>query len=232
MNIETRQTIYMGINFIFTPMPGLDRKTLNAFQNALDNAGVEFKNAEQTNERQITVTRETPTPLNISISAIPPALGQLIVISPRQGSTMEMFIKEIEAVINAYGLTWPVPGQVIHTDATFRDLFESTGLHAFQELWEDRLKQPKQALNPLGRPVLGGGLRLVMPPQPNDPTPTQIEVKIESYLQDSRKFFIETTLAWPQSLPPGVNLNPQLKLKQLDEYIEKSVLVFARGDQA
>lgn len=219
----------MGISYIFSPMPNLEKKALVQFQAALINSGVEFKRAEQTNEHQIMVVRDAPA-LNINVMMIPPAIGQIIVVSPQPGCIKEMFVKEVEAVLNAYSMVWTAPSQVVHSDATFRDLFEATEAHAFQELWEQRLKQPKQALKPLERPVLGGGLRLVMPSQPEDTIPTQIEVKIESYLQDSRKFFIETVFTWPQPMPSGADLNPQGKIQQLDDYIENSVIVFARGD--
>lgn len=229
MNTETRETVYMGINFVFSPMPVLNKPNQVRFQGALLETGIEFSKVEFPNEREMVIVREGPSPLHIRVATVQPAFGQLMVLMPSPGNTMDMFAKETEAIIKAYGQTWPAPKQVLHSDATFRDLFEATQTHAFQELWEKRLSQKQDALNVLGRKVLGGGLRLVMPPQPEDPVPMQIEIKIESFLQDSHKFFIETSFTWPQPMEPGVNLDPTVKLEQLDKYIENNVLTFALG---
>ncbi|MCL4506675.1 MAG: hypothetical protein M1434_13170 [Chloroflexi bacterium] len=229
MNTETRETVYMGINFVFTPRPILSKQSQVRFQGALLEAGIEFTKGEFPNENEMLIIRDGPSPLHIRVAVMQPAFGQLMVIMPSAGSTIEMFVKETEAVIMAYGQTWPPPKQVLNSDATFRDLFEATQDHAFQELWEKRLGQQQETLNILGRKVLGGGLRLVMPPQPDDPVPTQIELKIESFLQDSHKFFVETSFTWPQPMQPGIDLDPKVKLKQLDEYIENNVLNFALG---
>jgi hypothetical protein len=219
----------MGINFVFSPMPVLNRPNQVRFQGALLEAGVEFSKVEFPNEYEMIIAREGPSPLHIRVATVQPAFGQLMVLMPSPGSTIDMFSKETEAVIKAYGQTWPSPKQVLHSDATFRDLFEATQTHAFQELWEKRLDQQQETLNVLDRKVLGGGLRLVMPPQPEDAVPMQIEIKIESSLQDSHKFFIETSFTWPQPMEPGISLDPKNKLEQVDKYIENNVLAFALG---
>jgi hypothetical protein len=107
-------------------------------------------------------------------------------------------------------------------------LYETSAEHAFQELWEMRLRQPPDSLAVLGRPVLGGGLRFVMPPQPDDPEPVQIEVKIESFLRDTKKIFVETQFAWPSPMSPGAPF-PVNRLEQVNKYIEESVISFITG---
>jgi hypothetical protein len=53
--------------------------------------------------------------------------------------------------------------------------------------------------------VLGGGLRLVMPPVKEGAEPVQIEIKIESFFRESQKLFIETFFVWPQ--PSALSMN-------------------------
>ncbi|MCL5996611.1 MAG: hypothetical protein M1546_11245 [Chloroflexi bacterium] len=232
MNIETRQTLYVGINFFFSPMAIIDKHTYLNFQRALSECGIDFGRSEFT-EREIGIYRDSPIQFTVKVIAVgPPGVGQLLVLAPQFGGNLSLFAKEVEAVIKAFDNTWPMPRQIIRSDATVQDLFESNTSHAFQELWEVRLKQQPASLAPLGRPVLGGGLRLVMPPQPQDTGPTQIEIKIESFLTDSRKFFIETSFVWPQPLPLGTTLDPTSRLNQVNQFIEGNVIPFARGEQS
>jgi hypothetical protein len=181
-------------------------------------------------EREIAVIREIPTRLEIKVATIgPPAVGQLLIVAPHPGS-LDLFAKEVEAIVRAFDSTWPAKKrQIISCDATFRDLFEASAGHAFQELWETRLHQSLDSLAVLGRPVLGGGLRFVLPPLPDEPEPVQIEVKIESLLRDTKKIYVETQFKWPQPMPPEAPLDPSSRLKQIDKYIEGEVLSFIMG---
>jgi len=228
---DSRQTIHMGINLVLSPMPVISAQSRIDFQQSLVNHGIEVAKV-QFKEREIVVIRETPTDLEIKVAAIgPPSIGQLLILAPGRGHHIDLFSKEAEAIVEAFDSTWPVKQrQIISCDATLRDLFEASATHAFQELWEMRLHQPPDTLAVLGRPVLGGGLRFVMPPRPDDPEPSQIEVKIESFLRDTRKVFVETQFKWPQPMPPGAPLDPVKRLKQLDEYIEDKVISFIMGE--
>ncbi|MCZ7570984.1 MAG: hypothetical protein M5U01_20750 [Ardenticatenaceae bacterium] len=228
---DTRQTIYMGINFITSPEPIVDKRSHITFQQSLLTHGVDFDRAEQP-ERQIVVVREAPTRLLVKVVSTP-SIGQLLVVSedPRADLDLELFSRNVEATVAAFEATWPARNrQLIRSDATFRDLFETSAEHAFQELWEVRLHQPADSLAVLGRPVLGGGLRFVMPAQSNEADPVQIEVKIESFLQDSKKIFVETQFVWSQSAPPAVPLNGEQRLKQVDAYIGNTVIPFITGE--
>lgn len=141
---------------------------------------------------------------------------------------MEYFIQEAEQVIEAFEETWPVPQrQIIRRDVSLKCLYETTGDHAFQELWEERLGQSQDSLSAFGRPVLGGGLRFVMPPQPSDPA--QVEVKIESYLIDTRKMYVETQFVWSKPMPPGASFDPRDRLTEVDAYITDQVHSFIQG---
>lgn len=230
MNPESRVTIHMGINFVVSPMPTIDQQSSLSFQQSLVNYGIDFSKVEL-KEREILAVREAPTALEVRVAALgPPSVGQLVILAPDPRRPLDLFGKEAESVVKAFDSNWPQKRrQIISCDATLRDLYESSGEHAFQELWETRLRQSRDSLAVLGRPVLGGGLRFVMPPLPNDPEPLQIEVKIESFLRDTKKIYVETQFVWPSPMPPGRPLDAMSRLKQVDKYIEHEVVSFITG---
>lgn len=227
---ESRQTVHIGINFIVSSMPALDEKSKLRFQEFLHKRGIDFTQV-RFGEREILIGREVPTHLELKVTALgPPAMGQLLIVAPKSGCDSILFAKEAEAIVKAFDSTWPAKKrQIISSDVTFRDLFETTSEHAFQEIWEKRLGQSVDTLAVLGRPVLGGGLRFVMPPQPNEPDPVQIEVKIESFLRNTRKIYVETQFKWPHPTAPGEPLDPTNRLRQVDRYIEDEILAFMTG---
>jgi hypothetical protein len=236
MNPEASKIIHIGVNFVFAPGPTINRRKNLEFQNALLEQGVEFDRIEIL-EDAIAVTRESPGRLEIKVATgnVDPVgpVGQIIIVSPdptgASGDTSR-FIKDAEAVAEAFRSTWGAPHlQVLSCDAALRALFESSSDHAFQELWEIRLKQPSDSLVVLGRPVLGGGLRLVMPPLPDDPERLNIEVKIESYLQDTKLIFVEAQFVWPQPALPGEPLDPKSRIEQIDQYVENEIVSFITG---
>jgi hypothetical protein len=144
---------------------------------------------------------------------------------------MDLFIKEAEAAIEAYESVWPSPNrQIVHADATIRQLYETTSQHAFQELWENRLGQSAQTLSVFGRPIRGGGLRFVMDPVAED-LPVQIEVKIESFLRDTTKIFVETQFTWPIPSAPQSPFNLRERIEKMDSYIETHVQSFISGEK-
>jgi hypothetical protein len=231
MNTDSRQTIHIGINFVFSPLPAIDAQSKVRFQQSLLNSGIDFARTDSSKEREVFVLRETPTRLEIRVVAMPGApVGQLLVVSPDPKTELELFAKDAEAIVEAFEATWPAQNrQIISTDVTIRDLYEATGEHAFKELWEKRLKQAPTSLARLGHPVLGGGLRFVMPPRAEDPEPAQIEVKIESFLQDTKKMFVETQFVWPSPKAPGAPFEIKERLHQVDRYVEDNVELFIVG---
>jgi hypothetical protein len=229
MNPDSRDTIHLGINFIVSPPLTIDSESYLGFQKSLIEHGIQFTKSEV--EPAIAVIREKPTPLEVKVAAISGSpLGQLLIVAPHAMRDFMLFGMEAESVVEAFESTWPFEKrQVVSTDAAFRDLFDTSREHAFQELWETFLDQSPQKLAALGRPVLGGGLRFVMPPHPNEPEPVQIELKIESFLRDTKKIFIETQFKWPQPLQPGTRLDPVNRLREVNDYIEQSVIPLITG---
>jgi hypothetical protein len=222
----------MGVNFVISPPPLIDlRGSYLDFQKNLIASGVEFTNSVY-QERTIQVMRNGSSPLQITVGVLSPQIGQLVIVAPHPERPVSLFIKEASAIVEAFNQTWSAqPKQIISCDATIRDLYEATSDHAFIELWESRLSQNLDSLGAFGRPILGGGLRFVMPPLPNESEPTQIEVKIESFLQDPKKIFIETQFAWPQPASPDTPLDPERRLNQVNEYIESEVKRFVMREK-
>ncbi len=219
----------MGINFVISPTVVIDRDRSIAFQHALASEGIDFQKVDSRNGALV-VTRERPTPLDIRVATLGPPGGQLLIVAPHPQRALTLFSKEAEAVVAAFESTWPYSQrQVLRCDATLRDLYQSGGDHAFQELWETRLHQSADSLAPLGRPVLGGGLRFVMPSQPDDAEQAQIEVKVESYLTDTHKIFVETQFTWPAPQMPGARFDPTSRLEQVDSYATNQVISFIVG---
>lgn len=230
MNPESRQTIHIGVNFVFSPVLTIDPQSKLGFQQQLLQCGIEFARVDF-KDRELTVIRETPTRLEIRVGIVGGApISQLLILSPDPKAELHLFVKEAEAVIEAFESTWPSQNrQIVSSDVTFRDLYESTAEHAFRELWEKRLGQPQSSLAMLGRPVLGGGLRLVMPPKIDEPEPEGIEIKIESFLQDTKKLFVETQVTWPTPGQPGAPFDAERRLEDVDRFIEDKVEPFVAG---
>jgi len=110
-------------------------------------------------------------------------------------------------------------------------LYETTGQHAFQELWESRLGQSSQALSIFDRPVLGGGLRFVLNPV-DEELPHQIEIKIESLLSDSTKIFVETQFTWPIPTAAGISFQIKEQIESMKAYIDSHVEPFIIGSKS
>lgn len=233
MNQNSRQTIHMGINFVFSPMVSISRSSYIDFQKALLSECIELNATNLKEEQEIFIKRDKPSNLEVRVMAPnPPAIGQLLIVSPQPSHDLTMFIQEVEAICAAFDKTWPKPAknrQIIGSDVTLRVLFETGKKHAFQEIWEERLKQSEESLHALGRPVLGGGLRFVMPPIPSDAPPVEIEVKIESFLRDTKKIFVETQFKWPAPTEPGKSFDPRTRLEKVNNYLETEVVSFIQG---
>ncbi len=231
MKSQSRVIIRAGINFITIPAPGINHLSHVAFQQAVIANGLEYNRLE-TPKNGVILFRDAPSPLQISVNMLEPPMGQLLIVaSQSKGSlVLETFTQEVEAAIQSYETVWPAQNrQVVRADADIQELYETTSPHAFQELWEKRLGQPSQSLAAFGRPIRGGGLRFVLEPI-QEPMPVQIEIKIESFLRDTTKIFVETQFVWPVPTNPGVSLDARQRLTSMNDYIEKQINAFLSGE--
>ena len=228
MKINSRLVIHTGINFVTIPMPIISNSTYLSFQQAIITSGLEIARAEN-HPNSIILTRETPSILQIIVNTLESQIGQLLIVAPQPKGSMDLFIQESEAAIYAFETVWQAQNrQIIRADATIRELYETTYPNAFQELWENRLGQSSKALATFGRPIRGGGLRFVMEPIQEE-MPVQIEVKIESYLLDTNKIFVETQFAWPMPTNPGAKFEVRERLTKMNTYIQDQVSSFMTG---
>lgn len=230
MQPDSRQTVHMGVAFVLSPSPIIDAKRNLKFQQSLIEQTIEFAKVELT-DKEIVVIGESGS-LNIRVDVIqPPQIGRLTIVAPKLGSSLDLFSRQAEAVVKAFEETWPAKSrQIVSTDSTFRDLFETSEQHAFIEIWEKRLGQSADSLRPLGRPVLGGGLRFVMPSHTVTAT-QEIELKIEAFLKNTKKIWVETIFRWHDPLPPGSPMNPMERLQEVNNYVDSQVVSFLTGGE-
>ena len=224
---DTRQLIFAGVNFVFAPGAEVTQERQLAFQTQLVNRQMEFDQSRR-DGNQIILLRTLGSHLQIQVLGGGTPVGQLLVIAERPVHTLDLIKKEMDEVVAAFEGCWGQPQQIVARDATIRLLFATDGGHAFQYLWEDRLGQSDTDLSALGRPVQGGGLRFVMPPIGEK---FQIELKVESFLTDSSKLFLETQFVWPQPETAGSRMHPDKTLDQVYQYATGPALAFALGNE-
>ncbi len=229
MKPESRVIVFAGINFITVPAPVISHATVLAFQQAIVTNGLEFVKVENP-KNSIVITRDAPSPLQITVNVLEPQVGQVLIVAPQPKGTQEIFIQEAEAVIRAFESVWPAQNrQIIKADATIRELYQTTSQHAFQELWEERLGQTPKALGAFGRPIRGGGLRFVLDPVQEE-MPCQIEIKLESFLRDTTKVFVEIQFNWPVITQPGSPFGVREHLLQVTDFIEHQLNAYLTGE--
>jgi hypothetical protein len=229
MKIDHQKFIHLGINFVTSPRPILTQQKILEFQQAIINNGLEYSRVEQ-NEEALNIVREKVSPLTIRVISPNQPLGQIIVISQFPKQPLNLFIDEACAAIDAFNDVWGLDKrQVLAGDTTLRELIETTSPHAFQELWEERLEQSSKALALFERPVRGGGLRFVLDPKPGDLQSSQMEVKIESYLKDTTKIFVEIHSKW-QSSKPQTEFDVKNRLDEVQAFLGEKVHNFLLGD--
>jgi len=230
MEIESRTTIHAGVNFVIAPFV-FDRKSCARFQELISEIDPNLGQFSY-GEREFQATRQRPTPLAIQVIASGPQVGQLVIIATQHVPSRDTFTAEADYVAQAFTQVWGTPKQILSCDATMRDLYETSSEHALIELWEKRLHQTPEDLQVFGRPVLGGGMRFVMPPPSSAPTDPVIELKIESLLQDARKLFFEAQFIWQRPRAPGEALEPSARLQQVDDFLKTKVVKFVMEGRA
>jgi hypothetical protein len=227
-NRQSRQSIYFDISYVIArEWPGDAMRRLE-FQKSLAEKKLDFCQVT-TGQRDMTLVRVEQSPLQVKTASLGPQVSGIWVISENPVYALELFGKEADAACEAYRQTWPgEPVQILQCSARIRHLY-SCQEHAFKYLWEDRLGQKPEDFHYLGkRPVLGGGLRLVMPPVKEDTEPIQIEIKIESFFRESKKMFIETFFLWPKPvlLAENAKFDNQSRLKTVEKYAAEDVCRF------
>lgn len=230
MKPNSRTLLSIGTNLFLAPKVVLDWAGFLQLQSNFATAGIEINEASRPNHSEIQLRRNVPSPLQIAISATPEQ-GNHVLVEGRQPALITFSYKsDLEAARKAYLQTSSQQQGVIGCDMTFRCLYETAGDHAFKELWETTLGQSEQNLNAFGRPILGGGLRFVMPSTENSPTDPAIEIKIESFLRDTRKLFVEAQFVWQMIGQSLAEFDLTERVDQVDSYIANEVVRFIQGE--
>ena len=225
---NTRQSIYFGVGCVLTPQPVFDSDHSLRFQQALAKQGLTF-NATSMPLGWIILQRATP-PLEVRLQQPGPPVGALAVTANYPQRTLEEFVDESKMVLEAFGATWQGQVQVIQREITIRHLYDVAAEHAFKFLWEQRLHGSEEELEAFGRRVGGGGLRFVMPPADLGSEEPGIEVKVESFLANPKKLFVELQMQWVRPGPLD-DFDPAALLQEGDSYASKEIVAFINGGQ-
>jgi hypothetical protein len=225
---HTRQSIHFGVGCVFTPQPVFDAVHALQFQQELAKEGLTFTSSN-TPPGAIILGRTAP-PLEIRVQQPGPPVGQLAVVAAWPQRTLDDFADEARMVVTAFGATWPGQLQVIGRDVTIRYLYDVAGEHAFKYLWEERLHRREEELSAFGRSVLGGGLRFVIPPGDVSSGEPNVEVKIESFLTNPKKLFVELQMQWPRPASMA-EFEPGALLQEADRFATTEVIRFIGGGE-
>jgi hypothetical protein len=226
LNTESRQTIQRAINFIFAPAPSLEPLKVVDFMKSLQEEGLEFQSSNRSQTR-VDLER-TDRPLKLSLGVVGPQVAQILLSAEDPVSDLILFEKEFDSVCRAYVSVWQQPLQLLLRDATLTCLYACDDCdHSFKYLWQHLLGQEGSEFGQLGKPILGGGLRFVMPPTPDEkPEPTTVEVKVESFLRDTSKLFVQTQFVWPQPTGSEFFGKSHELLQRIEDYVDKKVIPF------
>jgi hypothetical protein len=226
---NSKTTSYFSLQYLLAGTWLPERIKTVEFERALLDNGLDFSET-QMHEKGFILTRSQPSSLQIKIEAPGPQVMTLGALSQNPQYDLDMFCRDVQALTQAFEHTWPSDHyQLLTTTGKIHHLY-SSGTHAFKYLWEDRLGQLPQDFEILGsRPVAGGGLRLLMPPHsPDGGEPVSIELRIESFLRETNKLFVETVFTWPR--PRIVNKNggfdPQRLMEQIESFAANEVWAF------
>ncbi len=227
---ESKTTSHFSISFVLAGGWTPDKSRQIELQKAFLDNGIEFSQSMST-KNGFQFRREAPSsPLQITLEAVAPQIHSLKIISVNPNCDLDYFCREAEAVSAAYQQTWPAEQyQILNTSARIDHLY-SAQTHAFQYLWENRLGQSPSDFKTLGgRPVSGGGLRLLMPPHSVEgKDPVTIEIRIESFLREPRKLLVETGFTWPKPriITRENRFEPRPFLEEVENYAAGEVWNF------
>jgi hypothetical protein len=234
VNKNSRTSIHFSIGYLLAGQWAAEKPKCLDFQKALLDCEMDFGQTNFAGNR-FTLVRNEPSNLQVVIETPGPQVMGMTITSAYPQYDLAMFQKEAEATWQAYQRVWPAQQyQLLQCSARMHQLYSCSD-HAFKYIWEDRLGQKPEDFKVFGgRPVGGGGLRLVMPPcSVNGQEPSSVEVKIESYFRELAKLFIETVFIWPQPriIAAGEQFDPSQRLSTVEAYTDNEVWSFLVGGQ-
>lgn len=233
VNKDSRTSIQFSIGFLLAAQWTAEKSRCLDFQKSLLEREMDFGQTTFTGNR-FTLLRNEPSNLQVIVESPGPQVCGVSVTSVHPQYDLAMFQKEAEAALDAYQAVWPAAQyQVLQCSARMQQLY-SCSEHAFKYIWEDRLGQKPQDFAAFGgRPVAGGGIRLVMPPASIEgQEPCSIEVRIESYFREPAKLFVETVFVWPQPrVVARQKFDPAERIGTVEAYMDSEVWRFLVGGE-
>jgi hypothetical protein len=234
VNRNSRTSIHFSVGYLLAGQWTAEKPRCLDFQKALLESEMDFSQTAFAANR-FTLIRNEPSNLQVVLEVPGPQVAGVTVTAAFPQYDLAMFQKEADAVMDAYRRIWPMPQyQILQCSARIHQLY-SCSEHAFKYIWEDRLGQkPGDFASLGGRPVGGGGLRLVMPPAGGDQQePASIELRIESYFRELAKLFIETVFVWPQPrvIGSGESFDASYRIGLADTYADNEVWNFVTGQR-
>jgi hypothetical protein len=195
MLVESQRVIHIGLNYVVAPKRPLTVDEKLQFQKELSLIGLEAENtAKKEGGVGIKALYEGSTVI-VETFMNSPNTGQLLILMPENVNT-SLFPQIADAVGKIYlkVFTDPKPQAFPMRDGCVRKLYA------------------------------GGGLRLVIPPLPDNPVET--EVRIESLLKDPRQIWIEARMKWPQPAKVADGFRAADLFKQINAFIDENVTAF------
>lgn len=228
MLTHTGRTVHLGVGYVFSPQPVLDSGHVLDFQRELAAHGLEFSQAHQ-GAGALHLGREV-RPIEVTVQQLGPAIGSLSVVAGAPWATIDEFVDDARIAFSAFSAVWSgQPLQILQRECTLRRLFDVTEDHAFKFLWEKRLRGNEAELDAFRRPVLGGGLRFVIPPESPQTDEPNIDVRIESFFPDPTKLFVELQMRW-NVMQVSAAPDPDPIMREADRFLAEEVVNFIRGE--
>lgn len=229
INRNSKTTSHFSLQYLLAGVWNPERIKTVEFEKALLDSGLDFSQMN-VYEKGFVLNRSQPSALQIKIESPGPQVTTLQIIAQNPQYDLGMFCRDAEAVTESFQQTWPADHyQVLTTTAKIHHLYSSQ-THAFKYLWENRLGQDSSDFQALGnRPVAGGGLRLLMPPHSiGGADPVSIELRIESFLRETNKLFVETVFTWPRPrvINAGDGFAPHQTMETAEQFAANEVWGF------
>jgi hypothetical protein len=224
---HTRQTVYLGVAYSFSPQPVMDPQHALEFQGQLAKQGLVFSRT-QSSTGFLALWRDTKA-LQVLVRQLGPGIGSIAAIAAAPWGSLDEVIEDANLAFTGYRAAWPGQQvQVIGREVTMRQLYQVAEQHAFTFLWEKRLRASPAELTAFRRPVLGGGLRFHMVPESPDSEETEIDVRIESLFSDPSKLFIELLMKWHRAFVVE-SFDAAPLIREADRFLAEEVVDFIGG---
>mgnify|MGYP001590600389 CR=1 FL=1 len=225
---DTKRHFHFGVNFVFSPPVNFTAERFAEFQRLLaePSCGLAFDALERhPSGSAVSLRRTSGSPLVVTVQSPAPPISQLLIIASNPSCLKRDFVAEADSVIQAFVRLMGAPNQLLNRDCTIRHLYAVSEDHAFRYLWERRLSQGSESFSVLGRPILGGGLRLVLPARPDVAEDPVVELKYESLLNDSNLLFLECQFAW-QTTAAGDKMLAEPMIAAVEDFITEHAVPF------